>query len=208
VQLHVTEGVSAPRRRLLKAALGGVGGLILLRQDGRALTLDDQKRIDFERLIDLRRESLTEDECTSIPAVATGLRGEYFLGENLDGALLLGRADKAIDFDDSLDWPADQVLETPHSARWTGWLRPIFSGRYTFRSTAANSSLVVSRQPAITGRQANLPGVDLLEGKMYSFVFELRSWRPGRGTRVQLEWSTPLGLRYVVPRDLLYQPIA
>lgn len=135
--------------------------------------------------------------------VATGLRGEYFAQEDWCGPPLLARTDTAIDFDASLDWPADRQAQPPRSARWTGWVMPLFTGRYRFHADAVAGARVVVARQTLLGAPGAADSTLLAAGRLYPIRVELP--RLDDSVRsIRLEWTTPQGSRHVVPGELFY----
>jgi hypothetical protein len=135
-------------------------------------------------------------------AVATGLRGEYFAQEDWRGPLL-ARTDPAIDFDASLDWPAERQVQRPRSARWTGWVMPLFTGHYRFHADAVAGARVVVARQTLLGEPGAADSALLAAGRLYPIRVELPRL-DGDVRRIRLEWTTPQGSRHVVPGELFY----
>jgi RHS repeat-associated protein len=81
---------------------------------------------------DTRTATATKTK-TPTPTVfnGTGLFGEYFNGTNFN-TLVLSRIDSYINFYWNTSNPAAGVGVDQFSVRWTGWVRPRFTGDYTF----------------------------------------------------------------------------
>ena len=96
------------------------------------------------------------------------MRGEYFARENALGKLLLTRTDLVVDFDSSFEWPASNVGQKPESVRWTGWIKPPFTGRYKFHIEQPVAKLVVAQQTMLrTSLSTSTTGesIDLAAGR-------------------------------------------
>lgn len=141
--------------------------------------------------------------CSSANAAGVGLRGEYFAEERWQGGALLIRIDDCIDFDASLDWPAEHARHPPRSVRWSGWIKPPISGRYRFHADMADARVLVSRH-TLSGPGA-MPDIEMTAGRFHPIVVELAQVSAAT-TRFRLEWTPPHGARFVVPRPLLYMP--
>lgn len=133
-----------------------------------------------------------------------GLRGEYFAQAGAKGAVLLSRVDSTVEFDASIDWPADRAGTRPRWARWQGWVKVPVTGRYRFHGGPA-ATISVAGLPMAGGAAAADASLDMTAGRFYPIVMEadLRG-----ATGVRLEWTAPHGLRYVIPRALLFLPTA
>jgi hypothetical protein len=51
-----------------------------------------------------------------------------------------------VDFDASVDWPAEQAPAGPRSVRWLGFVRAPMDGRYRFDLDAPDGAVQVARQ--------------------------------------------------------------
>lgn len=155
--------------------------------------------------IETRRADHRAQLCSSANAVGVGLRGEYFAGPDFTGPLLLSRIDTVVDFDASLDWPADRKGKTPRSVRWSGWVKAPLAGRYTLHVQPPNAAVTVANR-VLTGATADGPPViEMAAGRFYPITVELpRPLRAGEVAR--LEWTAPHGARFVIPRQSLFMP--
>jgi hypothetical protein len=131
-----------------------------------------------------------------------GLRGEYFSQPAMQGEPLLSRVDTTVEFDASLDWPADKIASRPRAARWQGWVKAPLSGRYRFHG-GPHARITVSGLPMAGPLAAADAGLDMSAGSFYPIVMEADL---GNASAVRLEWTAPHGMRYVIPRALLFLP--
>jgi beta-glucosidase len=69
----------------------------------------------------------------------TGLWGEYFDNNQLEGEPAVRRLDERLDFSWGVRPPADGITEKQFSVRWTGALRPAQSGLHVFHSRSHDS---------------------------------------------------------------------
>ena len=149
----------------------------------------------------LRRANLCSD---SNPA-GVGLRGEYFALPRQQGKPKLVRVDRTIEFG-SISEVAPAGGGAPGSILWTGWIKAPISGRYRFDGGASHMRITVANLPmagAGVGRDA---GVDLAVGKFYPIRVELDQVLASDSFPIRLQWTTPYGARYGVPRQLLFLP--
>lgn len=190
--------------RRLFLALGSIGAAALLvRRDGRRAPAHP----DLEGS-ELRQAARRAELCSAANAAGVGLRGEYFTAERCAGAPLLVRLDGTIDFDTSLDWPAEYHDRPPRSVRWSGWVKPTLSGHYRFHAGAGDARIVVARQP-LAGPDAPPGGasLELAAGRFYPIRIDLEHIAHDTAEqRIRLEWTAPHGARFLVPRALLYLP--
>jgi hypothetical protein len=199
--------VTSNRRLFLRGSsalvCAGVGAVLLLRKDeiASALTSPSADRMADELL----RAAERADLCSAKNAVGTGLRGEYFAKEGLQGPVQLVRVDEVIDFDRSISTAASPSAPSISSVRWSGWLKASISGAYSFHADAPNMQIIVARQ-IVAGAEAR-PGekIDLAAGRFYPIEIRVTQLAAS-DRRIQLEWTAPHGARYVVPRALLHPP--
>ncbi|HEX6707041.1 MAG TPA: PA14 domain-containing protein [Albitalea sp.] len=189
-------------RRAFLAIAAGAGATLLLQRDVGGL-----RRASSNHLAEAELEHAAQRAalCSSANVAGVGLRGEYFADEGCRGPALLIRQDATIDFDASLDWPAERRDQRPRSVRWTGWVKPPLPGRYRFHPGTSEAQVQVSRQ-RVAGPDAD-DGIELAAGRFYPIAIELDRIAPGAAD-VRLEWTAPHGARFLVPRALLYLPTA
>ena len=155
---------------------------------------------------ELKRAERQGELCSAANATGTGLRGEYFAQRIGQGAPLLVRVDSVVEFDRTLEWPADHAARRPVSARWNGWVKPPIGGRYRFHADQPGARLVVARQVLVgEGAPAGTPTVELAAGRFHPISLEMPRLDAIAG-RLRLEWTAPHGARYLVPRALLFGP--
>lgn len=143
--------------------------------------------------------------CSASNVSGTGLRGEYFASAKVQGAPLLVRVDATVDFDKLLEWPATDH-KRPRSAQWTGWVKAPITGLYRFHATQPRTSIEVARQSMLGKEQQEGDRIELTAGRFYPITLQAEQLELMTG-RLALEWTTPFGARYVVPRALLYLPV-
>jgi beta-glucosidase len=93
--------------------------------------------------------SLTEISAIPVPASALsgpngerGLKAEYFSNKTLDGAPVVTRVDREVNFDWGMSNPAPGIPSDDFSARWTGKLVPDKSGKYRFGAVADDGARI------------------------------------------------------------------
>jgi hypothetical protein len=147
---------------------------------------------------------------TPTPGTGSGLQGDYFVTPTLTG-FQLSRTDPRIDF--SWDGAPDVGLPADgFSVRWTGQVEPLYTGLYTFYTTAddgvrvwVNGTLLIddwnSHSPTESSGVASLVG-----GQKYDIKIE---YFENTGTAsIQLAWSSACQKREIVPASQLYAPVA
>ena len=179
------------RRRVLAAGAGAAAALVMRRDATRGAMPLDLAQVERDQAA--HRAAL----CTSANASGVGLRGEYYADEGCRGAPLLIRDDGIIDFDATLGW--DDARRRPRSVRWSGWVKPVWSGIHRFHAGNGEAQIVVARQ-ALSG--AARPGIELAAGRFYPISVRLDRIRDAG--RIRLEWTPPHGARLRVPQVLLY----
>ena len=138
--------------------------------------------------------------CSDSNAKGTGLQADYFAGDALNGRLLLSRLEPTVEFELATDWPT--AAARPRSARWQGWIKAPLKGLYHFHAMPG-STVIVAGQWMMGGKAAPDAAIELQPGRFYPIEM-----RADLSTNVaeRLEWTAPHGLRYVVPRALLFPP--
>ena len=142
----------------------------------------------------------------------TGLLGQYFIDPDgdLDEPPVLTRMDTTINFNWGDGSPDMSVPANYFTARWTGFVEPLFSETYTFTVFSddgcrlwVNDSLIIDKwqpQPPMN----NAGSITLEAGKKYRFRLEFLEI--GGGALVQLSWSSAHQVQQIVPKRQLYPP--
>ena len=130
------------------------------------------------------------------PQDERGLRAEYFANQNLEGVPALKRVDEVVNFDWGVSNPAPGLPADHFSARWTGKLVPMMSGKYRFGAIADDGVRIyldgkliaedwTQHAPAtITGE------VELQAGKSYDVKMEY--FESKIGAVAKLVWQPPV----------------
>jgi hypothetical protein len=146
-------------------------------------------------------EDISSLRCSSRNLAGVGLQGDYFMNVGARGPLLLTRVDPSVEFDASLDWPSS-MSRRPRSARWHGWVKVPLTGPYRFHAEPS-VSVTVSGLALAGATASDLATIELTAGRFYPIVVEA-DLQTGSG--VKLEWTPPHGVRFVIPKTLLFLP--
>ncbi len=192
--------ISIDRRQWLLHAAGVASFALPVRSIGA-----DSPAAGSFAAAELKRAAERAELCSTSNATGTGLRGEYFSRDRKTAASLLVRVDATVDFDAGFDWPAALGGRRPGSARWTGWLKPPYSGAYRFHADEGSTRIIVARETLVDKSVASGSKIELAAGRYYPISMESVSLDDLTG-RLKLEWTAPHGARYVVPRALLFPP--
>ena len=122
-----------------------------------------------------------------------GLTGHYYAGDVPQGAPLLERTDKIIDF----NWATQPPVPQPFNVEWTGSIVPPDAGTYTFEVLADGPAKIsIDDQVLDIGRGKTQAAVDLAKG-MHPVNIQFS------GRNITLYWTPPRGQRQVVPLTAL-----
>jgi len=136
-----------------------------------------------------------------------GLLATYYNDISLS-AVALKRVDPVIDFKWQQDSPANSVNTDRFSVRWTGLIKPEYSGDHTFyTSTDDGVRLWVDGKLIIDGwvnqSEKEYSGtINLSAGRKYFIIMEYYDDK-GRA-RAKLSWSEPGATKRVIPKANLY----
>jgi hypothetical protein len=142
-------------------------------------------------------------------AIGTGLRGEYFRSDDWKKRQY-ARTDPTIHF----EWREGSPKGIPKNyftVRWTGWLVPPRSGKYTFHVNVDDALKiwidddVVFHQPDYTGSEDEFT-IRLRRGRRYAFRADFREDKGGAHCR--LEWSHRSISRRPISRTHLFPPMS
>ncbi len=139
----------------------------------------------------------------------TGLRGEYFQGTTLEGAVVLTRVDPILDFNWGGGSPDVSLPVDQFSVRWTGEIEAPASGSYTFHVFSddgvrlwVNGQLVLDRWFDQWGPEAASAAITLEPGRRYPVKVE--HYESAGGAELHLSWSGPSTPKQTVPKARLY----
>jgi len=147
---------------------------------------------------------------TTIGDRGTGLRGDYYTGQNFD-KFVLTRVEPQIDFQWRGAAPDPAVGASNFSVRWTGEVAAQFTDTYSFYTITddgirvwVNSKLIIENW-SNHGDTEDTGTIDLVAGRSYSI--ELEYFQAGSGSIAQLGWKSPHTAKQLIPADLLWLPL-
>ena len=137
------------------------------------------------------------------------MSGQYYEGIGFNSSPVISRVDSTINSDTwSNGTPDASLYPDTFSVRWTGWLRPRFSGTYSFRSTSddgirvwVNNHLIIDNWTD-HGETDNTGTVTLAAGILVPIKVEY--YESVGGATVKLRWSSDLQAEEIVPQSQLY----
>ncbi len=136
-----------------------------------------------------------------------GLTGNYFNGENFE-TFVSTRVDPLISFNWGEGSPMSGIGNDDYSIRWTGFIQPRYSEKYTFYLTSdngrrlwINDQLVIDKW--ISDWDIPYSGtIELEAGKKYTIKIEY--FEHNGGANCNFEWTSASQPREVVPIGQLY----
>jgi len=140
-------------------------------------------------------------------ATGTGLYAEFYEGINFSQRKL-SRTDAQVDFDWGSGKPAPEINADAFSVRWTGWVQPSSTDRYTFYTVSDDGvRLWVDGRLLIDNWTDHPPtensgSIALSAGRKYDVKLEY--YERGGEARIQLRWSASSVPKAVIPQSRLY----
>ena len=141
-----------------------------------------------------------------VPAPTNGLRGQYFDAPAFADAVMT-RVDATIDFDWAGGAPDSSMGSDTFMARWSGWVRPPLTGRYTFTVDADDDARLFVNDVMLVddwdgaGTPPQSGEIVLAGGQWYRIVLAYRE--VSGSAHVALKWSAPGLNEQIVPEDRL-----
>lgn len=136
-----------------------------------------------------------------------GLTGDYFVGQNFE-TLIGTRVDPFVSFNWGEGSPMSGVPNDSYSIRWTGFIQPHFTDRYTFYLTSDNGRRLWVNDQLVIDKWINdwdityTGEIDLEAEEKYSIKIEY--FEANGGANCNFEWSSPSQYRQIVPQSQLY----
>ncbi len=147
---------------------------------------------------------------TTIATRGTGLRGNYYTGENFD-KFVLTRIDPQVDFPWGDTAPDEAVGANNFSVRWTGDVSAQFTETYTFYTITddglrlwVDGKLVIENW-TLHGDTEDTGTIDLVAGRSYSILLEY--FENTSGATAHLGWESPHTAKQIIPTYLLWPPV-
>lgn len=140
-------------------------------------------------------------------AEGTGLTANYF--NNMDfTSLKATRTDATVNFDWGLGAPMTSMDADTFSVRWTGKVKPQYTGTYTFYTSSddgvrlwVNNQLIINKwvDQATTEWSGT---IQLTAGQKYDIKLEY--YDNTEDAIAKLSWSSPLQAKQIIPQNRLY----
>ena len=143
----------------------------------------------------LRLGQIISGTILSAPDGQPGLKADYFKGINLEGAPVLSRVDKSVDFTFAAPDAVPTVGNMNFSARWTGYLTPPESGTYDLGFNGDDGYRVwmddklLLEDWSMHGASLKTTPVTLEKGHKYAIKIEY--FQAAGGAVAQLVWYPP-----------------
>jgi len=143
----------------------------------------------------LRLGQIISEAILSTPDGQPGLKADYFKGINLEGAPVLSRVDKAVDFTFAAPDAIPTVGNMNFSARWTGFLTPLESGTYDLGFNGDDGYRVLMDDKLLLedwsmhGPSLKTTAVTLEKGHKYAIKIEY--FQAAGGAVAQFVWYPP-----------------
>ncbi len=143
------------------------------------------------------------------PVIVNGLVAQYFNNVKLSGASVLTRFDSTVNFNWGLGSPDAVVNKDQFSARWTGYIKPLYTQLYTscvgsddgFKLTIDNKLVTWFWLDKFTYSE-QCGAVNLKANVKYPIKIEYFN-RLG-AARVQLSWKSKSQVKQIVPTSALF----
>jgi hypothetical protein len=147
---------------------------------------------------------------TTIAVPGTGLRGDYYTGENFD-KFVLTRIDPVIDFGWGDTAPDQALPNNSFSIRWTGDVSAQFTETYSFYTITddglrlwVDGKLIIDNW-TLHGDTEDSGTINLVAGRSYSIVLEY--FENTSGATAHLGWQSPHTIKQIIPTYLLWPPV-
>lgn len=148
---------------------------------------------------------------TPIPTGSTssqsGLKGEYFNSVTPGSNSVFSRTDSQVQFDWGTGSPDSQINSDMFSVRWTGFIKPTYSERYTFCTQASGGTAIwIGSERVMTmgidrDNQEDCGRITLNAGQKYSIRVEFFD-RSGKAD-VKVFWESGSQGKELIPSSVL-----
>lgn len=139
--------------------------------------------------------------CSAANGSGVGLLAEYFAADQCQGLPVLSRVEGPVEWDPGEVWSGT----SPASARWRGWVKPPLPGTYTFHAAHPGARIVVARQALLNVADSKMEPISMEAGRYYPITLEVHALYKSPAF-IRLEWTAPHGMKFLIPRSLLYLP--
>lgn len=151
------------------------------------------------------------DEASGTPqqlGSGTGLKGEYFDNADLTN-LKLTRTDVTVDFNWGSSSPDPTIGPDTFSVRWTGYVEPLYSETYTFKTYSddgdrlwVNGQQLIDDWKTQRGKKTSEGTITLTAGQKYEIRLEFME--QSGGAFCHLYWLSASQAEQVIPQSQLY----
>ncbi len=140
----------------------------------------------------------------------SGLNAAYFANTSLSGVPVLQKVDPAVNFDWGTGSPAAGIPADKFSARWSGQVKALSTGQYTFCTQSDNGArlwinglqLVNNWNTSNSVVSEKCGSISLVQGQLYSLKLE---YYETTGSAVaKLLWQGPAVAKQVIPQTQLF----
>ncbi|MEP6749975.1 MAG: PA14 domain-containing protein [Bacteroidota bacterium] len=145
-----------------------------------------------------------------IVGTGTGLKGDYYNTIGLTGAIYISRTDPTVNFAWGTGSPYRTINGNTFSARWTGFVQPLFSETYTFYTNSddgvrlwVNGQLIINNWTDHPLTE-NSGTITLVAGVKYTIKMEY--YENSGDATAQLSWSGASTPKAIIPQKQLYLP--
>jgi hypothetical protein len=144
----------------------------------------------------------------TVNGLNNGLKGEYFNNMAFTGSAILTRVDATVGFDWTGGSPDSSINVDNFSARWSGFVQPLYSETYTFSTSSDDGIRLWVNGVQIINNWTNHAAatdtgtITLTAGVIYNIVLE---YYENTGQAVsKLSWSSPSQVSQIIPSTQLY----
>ena len=150
---------------------------------------------------------ITMDE-SAATGLTGGLTGDYYDNDDFTN-LMVTRTDPTVDFDWGNGAPDPSMGEDTFSVRWTGYVKPLYSETYTFKTFSddgdrvwVDNQLLIDDWGVQHGPKTHEGTIALTAGQMYDIKVEF--YEGTGGAEIYLYWSSLSQAEEIIPQSQLY----
>jgi hypothetical protein len=139
-----------------------------------------------------------------------GLRGDYFNNKTLTAPVVLSRIDPVVNFNWGSNSPGSGISNDNFSVRWTGFVKPQYSGTYTFYVNSNDGNRLWVNGVQLTNRWSdgaseNYGTINLSAGTLYTITLEM--YEGVNNASSVLSWSHANQTKQVIPQARLFTSV-